>query len=150
MRVVFTSVLQVSDSPISTNQYLRFIAMSATLMLWDTTLTLVTVWANTIPGLRPWVGWKNVHSNWDRTDAYVWLLMTPRSRTLALLFWWAIPVSSAIFFVFLGFGEDAVKEYKKVGKVIINMVPSRFLPRRSEKLGKRMLLTLPRFVFLVS
>ena len=149
MRVVFTSVLQVSDSPISTNQYLRLIAMSATLMLWNTTLTSLTIWTNTIPGLRPWVGWKNVHSNWDRIDAYVWLLMTPRSRTLALLFWWTIPVSSIIFFVFLGFGEDAAKEYKKVGKIIINMVPSGFLPRRSEKLRKRMLLRLPRFVFLV-
>jgi mannose/fructose/N-acetylgalactosamine-specific phosphotransferase system component IIC len=72
---------------------------------------------------------------------------------LVLLLWWMIPVSSVILFVFLGFGEDALKKYRMVGKAIIGIIPSRFLPKRSKKFGKGMFLASPlpssvqRFVF---
>jgi pheromone a factor receptor len=142
MRVVFSSVLQASNSPMSTNRYMRLIAMSATLMLWGTILTSFTLWANTVGGLRPWISWENVHSNWNRSDAYTWMSMSPQSRTLMLLSWWAMPMSSVILFIFLGFGEDALREYRRVGNVIKSVIPSRVL-RRSEKFGKGMLLTSP-------
>lgn len=125
MRVVFSSVLQVSDSPMSTDRYLRLIAMSVTLVLWCTTMTALSIGRNIHSGLKPWVSLEDVHSNWDRADAYVWSLMSPRSRTFALLFWWTVPVSSIIFFVFLGFGEDASKKYRRVGKAILDLIPSR-------------------------
>ena len=151
MRVVFSSVLQVSDSPMSTNRYMRLIAMSATLVLWGTVLMSVTIWANASRGLRPWVSWEHVHSKWNHAGVYVWTLMSPRSRSLALLSWWAIPVSSIIFFIFLGFGEDALSEYRKAGNAIMNMIAPRDLPERNEKFGKWMLLASPstssRFVF---
>ena len=153
MRVVFSSVLQVSDSPMSTNRYIRLVGMSSMLALWGITLTSLTIWANTIPGLRPWVSWDNVHSDWNRADAYIWLLMSLESRRLTLLFWWAIPVSSIIVFMFLGFGEDASKEYRRVGNAVMNVIiPSRVLPERKERLGGRLITSpLPssvlRFVF---
>ena len=122
---------------------MRLIAMSATLMLWNTIVTSLTIWENTSRGLQPWVSLKNVHSNWGHVDAYVWILMSPQSRKLTLLFWWAIPVSSVILFVFLGFGEDALKEYRRVGEVIMSTIPSRVLPGRNEQLGKGMVLVSP-------
>ena len=151
MRVVFSSILQVSDSPMSTNRYIRLIAMSATLALWGIALTLVTMWANASRGLQPWVSLENVHSGWDHVEAYVWMLMSPRSRSRMLLSWWAIPVSSVVVFVFLGFGEDAMNSYKKIGNAIKSVFSSRVLPERNEKFGKGMLLASPvldpRFVF---
>jgi len=52
-------------------------------------------------------------------------------------------VSSVILFVFLGFGEDALKEYRRVGEVIMSTIPSRVLPGRNEQLGKGMVLVSP-------
>jgi hypothetical protein len=155
MRVVFSSVLQVSDSPMPTNRYIRLIGMSATLALWGIALAALAIWANVAAtGLRPWVSWGDVHSDWDRVDAYVWTLMSLESRRIVGVGWWAIPVSSGIVFVFLGFGEDASKEYRRAGEAVMKVIPCRVLPERNENLGKRMLLTSPvpssvlRFVFL--
>ena len=143
MRLVFSSVLQVSSSPMSTNRYMRLIAMAVTLVLWDTALTLITIWANTSDGLRPWISWEHVHSHWDRADAYFWILMSPQFRSLTLLIWWATPVSSIIIFIFLGFGEDALNEYRKVANVIMNTISPGAPPKRNEKFGKGMLIGPP-------
>jgi len=143
MRVVFSSVLQVSSSPMSTSRYVRLIAMSATLVLWVTVLTPLTIWEYSIHGLRPWVSWEHVHSGWNSPEVYVWMLMSRQSRALMLLSWWTIPVSSIIFFIFLGFGEDAVEEYRRVSQAIISIIPSRILPGRNQKFTKGMLLASP-------
>jgi len=151
MRVIFSSILQASDSPMSTNRYMRLIAMSVTLVLWGTVLMSVTIWANASRGLRPWVSWEHVHSKWNHADVFIWTLMSPKSRSLALLSWWTIPVSSVILFIFLGFGEDALSEYRRVGSAIMNRTAPRVPPEGNEKFGKWMSLSSPspssRFVF---
>jgi len=151
MRVIFSSILQASDSPMSTNRYMRLVAMSTTLVLWGTTLMSVTIWANASRGLRPWVGWEYVHSKWNHADVYIWTLMSPKSRSLALLSWSAIPVSSVILFIFLGFGEDALSEYRRVGSAIMSRIAPGVLPKRNEKFCSWMTLASPspssRFVF---
>lgn len=133
MRCTFSSILRVSCSPMSTNQYVRLIGMSVALIHWGTCLTSLTIWADTLHGLRPWVSWEHVHSKWNRADAYVWILMSPRTRRLTFLFWWGIPVSSIIAFLFLGFGEDAVGEYRRVGKAVVSIFPPKALPKWNEK-----------------
>ena len=105
-------------------------------MLWSTGLTSLTIWENTSLGLRPWVSWEHVHSKWNRADAYVWVLMSPWTRRLTLLFWSAIPVSAVTSFIFLGFGEDAVREYSRIGEAVISTFRSRLLPKRDKKFGK--------------
>ena len=145
MRVVFTSVLQVSDSPMSTNQYIRLIAVSTTLTLLGTVSASLAIWGCTLTGLQTWGGWKNVHSDWNSADAYVWSLMSTKSRVLTMLFWWGIPASSVMLFICLAFGEDALWEYLKIGKAIANIIPSRALPRGDEDLEKGSVL---RYLFL--
>ena len=151
MRVIFSSILQASDSPMSTNRYMRLVAMSTTLVLWSTVLMSVTIWANASRGLRPWVSWEYVHSKWNHADVYIWTLMSPKSRSLALLSWSAIPVSSVILFIFLGFGEDALSEYRTVGSAIMNRIAPGVRPKRNEKFCSWMTLASPspssRFVF---
>jgi len=123
----------------SVNRYKRLMAMSVTLMLWGTVLTSFMLWVNTRYGLRPWVSWENVHSNWNRVNAYPWAMMSPQDRRIALLIWWAIPVSTVISFIFLGFGEDVLREYRKVGSAVMSILQSRVLPKRKEKFRQVML-----------
>ena len=111
-------------------------AMSVTLMVWGTMLTSLMIWVNTRYGLRPWVGWARVHSNWSRVRIFLWTSLPPQSHWIKLLCWWAIPVSTVISFIFLGFGEEARKEYRRVGEVIVRMIPSRVLPRGKKEIRK--------------
>ena len=50
-----------------------------------------------------------------------------------------------MLFICLGFGEDALWEYLKIGKAIANIIPSRALPREDEDLEKGSVL---RYLFL--
>ena len=139
MRIIFSSILHASSSPMSTSRYVRLIAMSTTLVLWGTVSTSLAIWANALRGLQPWVSWEHVHSNWNRADPYVWISMSPQSRRFTLLSWSGIPVSSIIIFIFLGSGKDALREYRKVGRDIVNAISSGVL-KRNEKSGKGVLL----------
>jgi len=136
MRRTLSNILQVASSSMSANQYKRLMAMSVALMVWSTILTTFFVWANVLRGVRPWVSWEYVHYGWYRVRAYPWMLVNPLSRTLALMAYWAAPVSTLISFAFLGFGEDAMKGYRKVGNAIASVFQSKVLLKRNEKPGK--------------
>jgi len=132
MRRTLSSVLQVASSSMSANQYKRLMAMSVTLMVWSTILTTFFVWANILRGVRPWVSWEYVHFRWSRVRLYPWVLLHPLSRTLALMTYWAVPVSTLITFIFLGFGEDALKGYKSIASAIASKLPYKVLLKRNE------------------
>ena len=99
-------------------------------------LTTFVVLANVLRGVRPWVSWEDVHYDWYRVQAVPWVLLDPFSRTTVLIGYWATPVSTLIAFVFLGFGEDAMKGYRKVGNAIVSVFQSKVLLKRNEKPGK--------------
>ncbi|KAF9441475.1 fungal pheromone STE3G-protein-coupled receptor [Macrolepiota fuliginosa MF-IS2] len=115
-RLTFTSHLQNSNSALTTNQYLRLIAMAVTNMIWGTVLTSYNLYNNISGGLRPWTTWDDVHSNWSRVDGWPQSILPPDFRRIMMLLWWAMPVSSFIFFIFFGFGEETKKEYLGVWK----------------------------------
>ncbi|KAF8174227.1 GPCR fungal pheromone mating factor, partial [Pholiota molesta] len=115
-RLTFAAHLQNSNSALTTNRYLRLIAMAVTEMVWSTTLTSYNLWNNVVGGLRPWTNWNDVHSNFSRVATFTTLDVPPQFLRIMMLFWWTLPASSLIFFVFFGFGEEALKEYKKVGR----------------------------------
>lgn len=89
--------------------------MSLTEMLWGTTLTAVAMYDNIAPGLFPYVSWAYVHAGFSRIGQFATVEFTDRALQQIYLFVWAIPASSFIFFVFFGFGEEAVRDYKRVG-----------------------------------
>ncbi|KAF9447631.1 fungal pheromone STE3G-protein-coupled receptor [Macrolepiota fuliginosa MF-IS2] len=113
-RLIFASHIQNTDSALTTNRYLRLIAMAFTEMIWCTTLTSYNLYNNITGGLRPWTTWADVHSNFLRVDQFLEMAIPPDFRQVMMLFWWAMPVSSFIFFIFFGFGEEARKEYIKI------------------------------------
>jgi len=98
----------------TTNRYLRLIAMALTEMIWGTSLTAYNLYSNVSPGLRPWTNWADVHSNFSRVDLFATSGMPPEFIRALMIFWWTLPASSLIFFAFFGFGEEALKEYKKI------------------------------------
>ncbi|KAK7680873.1 hypothetical protein QCA50_016183 [Cerrena zonata] len=113
-RINFTTHLGSCGSSLNTNRYLRLMAMSITEMAWGTSLTAVTMYDNISPGLRPWTNWADVHSDFGRIDSYR-LFMIPHSLLKQIfIMWWAIPVSAYIFFLFFAFGEETVRDYKRV------------------------------------
>jgi hypothetical protein len=89
--------------------------MALTEMLWGTTLTAYNLYNNvTLAGLRPYTSWAQVHSHFERVQALPTAWLPAKALSVMMLFWWCIPASSIIFFAFFGFGEEAVKEYKRV------------------------------------
>ncbi|OCH88492.1 fungal pheromone STE3G-protein-coupled receptor [Obba rivulosa] len=112
-RLTFTLHLQNINSALTTGRYLRLIAMSVTEILWGTTLTALVMAENIVGGLRPWTNWNDVHSNFSRIGRFALLQYPPYYLQLMILFAWAIPASSIIFFLFFGFSEDVMGDYKR-------------------------------------
>ncbi|CAE6424206.1 unnamed protein product [Rhizoctonia solani] len=111
-RAQFQAVLQSSNSGLTTGRYLRLIALSFTEMLFATATTLfvviITIQDN---GLRPWVSWDFVHSDWHRVDQFAKVLAPQYFWDRYLITWYLVPVTSVIFFAFFGFGQEATAEY---------------------------------------
>ncbi|RPD60868.1 STE3-domain-containing protein [Lentinus tigrinus ALCF2SS1-6] len=111
-RLTFTMQLKNSNSALSTSRYLRLIAMSIIQIVWQTVLTALAMYDNISPGLRPWTNWADVHSDFGRIDAIPMVIYSVSYQRQFFLFLWVMPVSSFIFFIFFGFGEEALKDYK--------------------------------------
>lgn len=134
-RLVFAAHLQNSNSAITTNRYLRLIAMSLTEMIWGTSLNAFNLWNNVEGGLRPWTNWADVHSNFSRVDPYPAFTIPPLFLDRMFLFWSVMPASAVIFFLFFGFGEEAKKEYCQVRRWFLKTILRRQLEDRSNGFG---------------
>src|SRR6202034_2726481 len=93
---------------------LRLIAMSISQIVWGTSLTSLNLWNNVSDGLRPWTSWDVVHSNFSRIQLFPMIGIPQWYLSIMMVLWWAMPVSSFLFFLFFGFGEEAMKEYRQV------------------------------------
>lgn len=113
-RITFAAALSSSGSSLNTSRYLRLMAMSITEMAWGTSLTAVTMYDNIAPGLRPWTNWADVHSNFGRIATFRLFMIPPGYLRQIFVMWWAMPVSAYIFFLFFAFGEESVRDYKRV------------------------------------
>ena len=111
-RITFAAVLQNSSSTITPNRYLRLMALAITQVIWQIVLTVFPMYDNISFGLRPWTTWADVHSDWLRVDVYTLDEFMPAYRTQMFLFFFVMPASSLLFFLFFGFGEQAVKDYR--------------------------------------
>ncbi|KIY44535.1 fungal pheromone STE3G-protein-coupled receptor, partial [Fistulina hepatica ATCC 64428] len=103
-------------SGLTASRYIRLIAMSVTEMAWVTAFSALNLWSNvTATGLRPYTSWAYVHSDFSRIDnEYIRALIPDWYWRRIMLFWWLMPASAIIFFLFFGFGQEATKEYRRV------------------------------------
>ncbi|KAI0053489.1 STE3-domain-containing protein [Auriscalpium vulgare] len=121
-RIEFATFLSGSGSSLTPIRYIRLMLMAVLLAAWNGALTAYNVDVNTAPGLRPWTNWDDVHSDFSRVDLYASLLLPASFRRNLMLFWWAVPVSAYLAFAFFGLGEEAFKEYRKLGRWIARRV----------------------------
>ncbi|KAJ7131520.1 pheromone A receptor-domain-containing protein [Mycena crocata] len=116
-RRTFTAFLQSSHSPFTTRRYLRLMAITVVLALWDA-LVMGVVYAMAFSkgltaseGLLPYTSWADVHSNFSRVPKIPTVFMPPGELAWTYLMWWTIPLSSYLFFALFSFGEEARAEY---------------------------------------
>ncbi|RDX44940.1 fungal pheromone STE3G-protein-coupled receptor [Lentinus brumalis] len=134
-RVTFAAVLRNSSSSMTPNHYLRLMALAITQVVWQTVLTAIPMYVNIAFGLRPWTNWADVHSDWLRVDVYMLDEFMPSFRTQMFVFFFVMPASSLLFFLFFGFGEQAKNDYRLTADWIRCKVFRQ--PPRGEKHAKK-------------
>ncbi|KAK7030197.1 pheromone receptor Rcb2 B44 [Favolaschia claudopus] len=111
-RLTFARHLQDSNSALTPSRYFRLMAMAIAQMVWATFLTVINMWLSCRDGLRPWISWENVHTDFGRIDRFPRLFIPEEQWDWAYFIFWSVPITSVMFFLFFAFGQDAVKEYK--------------------------------------
>lgn len=110
-RATFARHLAHSASALTPGRYLRLMAMSAVEMFWASLIMGINLYFSYSDGLRPWISWDNVHSDFSRIGQFPTVLIPTTTLRWTYFLWWSTPASSLIFFVFFAFGQDAVREY---------------------------------------
>lgn len=125
-RAIFARHLANSTSGLTPTRYFRLMAMSLVEMFWAVVVIAITLYFNYRDGLRPWISWANVHSDFSRIGQFPTVLIPTTELRWTYFLWWTTPVSACLFFVFFAFGADAVKEYG----AIIDWIRTRLSRRR--------------------
>ncbi|KAG1773715.1 GPCR fungal pheromone mating factor [Suillus placidus] len=110
-RATFAKHLKKSDSALTTSRYFRLMSMAIVEMFFGLLVTSLNMWWTMRPGLRPWISWENVHSNWLEVAHFPLAIIPPTELAWTFALWFMIPIASIFFFLFFAFGHDAVKEY---------------------------------------
>ncbi|EPQ55602.1 STE3-domain-containing protein [Gloeophyllum trabeum ATCC 11539] len=111
-RAMFSKHLQSTNSGLTPSRYLRLLALSLAEMFWGLLVTILNMRFSLQAGLRPWISWENVHSDFSRINQYPLLAIPSTALSWTLFLWWTVPVSAMLFFLFFAFGEDAMREYR--------------------------------------
>ncbi|KAF8239216.1 STE3-domain-containing protein [Tricholoma matsutake] len=138
-RVMFARHLQNSNSALTTGRYFRLMSMAVLQMFWNGIMMAINVWFSCRDGLRPWISWDDVHSNFPRIAQFPTIFITAEVLSWTQFMWWTVPISGFLFFVFFSFGTDAMKEYK----LCINWVLRVIFHRKGQDVKSS---TLPSFV----
>ncbi|KAJ7899003.1 putative fungal pheromone GPCR, STE3-type [Mycena leptocephala] len=113
-RTAFIRMINASDSGLTTSSYIRLMSMTTVLGTWNAIIISIGMRATYGEGLRPWTGWSDVHSNFSRIQPYPNDGIPESILQLTYLLWAAVPISSLFFFLFFAFGNDAMKEYRRL------------------------------------
>ncbi|KAF7344665.1 Pheromone receptor Rcb2 B44 [Mycena venus] len=132
-----------SQSALTPSRYFRLMAMAIAQMVWATFLTVTNMVLTCSDGLRPWISWANVHSNFSRVGVFPKLFIPETQWRWTYFIFWTVPITGAMFFAFFAFGQDAVKEYKAVGAAVGRV----FRIRRKKEEGKAKAELLPSTAF---
>jgi pheromone a factor receptor len=111
-RLTFARHLQDSNSALTPSRYFRLMAMAIVQMFWATFLTVTNMWLTCRGGLRPWISWADVHSNFGRVGVFPRLFIPQEQWAWTYFIFWTLPITAVMFFSFFAFGQDAMKEYK--------------------------------------
>ncbi|KAK7680869.1 hypothetical protein QCA50_016179 [Cerrena zonata] len=108
-RITFARHLE--SSGLNMSRYLRLIMMAISELVVVIASTTASLVFSVKVNYRPWTNWNDVHWNFSRIDRFPAAFLPPSARQFYTGLWWIIPASSILFFLFFGFGQEAVKEY---------------------------------------
>ncbi|KAJ7732969.1 Rcb2.42 [Mycena metata] len=120
-RLTFERHLQAASS-LTPNRYFRLMAMSLVQMIWVTIVTVSNMVFTLREGLRPWISWADVHSDFGRIGVSPTAFIPAQTLLIIYLSWWAIPISALLFAGFFAFGEDAKREYSVYWHATVRVV----------------------------
>ncbi|KAJ6629063.1 GPCR fungal pheromone mating factor [Mycena sp. CBHHK59/15] len=89
-RLTFARHLQAASS-LTPNRYFRLMSMALVQMLWASGVTAVDMAFTMRPGLRPWVSWADVHSNFGRVAVFPTAFIPAQTLLISYLIWWTVP-----------------------------------------------------------
>jgi hypothetical protein len=107
-----TFARHLASSALTPSRYFRLMALALFQMFWGLAVTLGDMLFTFRGGLRPYISWADVHSNFLRVAVFPTLFIPERDLQFTYMLWWTIPVSSVTFFLFFAFGQDAMREYR--------------------------------------
>jgi hypothetical protein len=114
-RKEFDAVLASGSSNVNKDKYLRLLCLAAQSVVVHLPLSLWVICVNsTAYTVYPWISWEDTHSNYGRI-AYFNRFLVSQSPDVAIqasVTWWSVALCGFNYFLFFGFGEEAMKNYK--------------------------------------
>lgn len=108
------SLLKSSKGGLGLSHYFRLIGMATCDIVLGLPLSIYYMYG-AITSIREWGSWEDVHHNFSRIVARSEESISGNSTFVTQRFMprWLCPLMCAIFFLFFGVGEDAIKEYAR-------------------------------------
>ncbi|KAH6890840.1 pheromone B alpha 1 receptor [Coprinopsis sp. MPI-PUGE-AT-0042] len=111
-------------SNLSSNRYLRLMALASTDVLMVVPLGCWALALNIKGGIHPWLGWEDTHQGFSRVDqipSMIWRLSPSNEFSLEFTRW-IIVVCALVFFGFFGFADEALKNYRSAASTVAKKV----------------------------
>ncbi|KAG9044464.1 a-factor receptor [Tulasnella sp. UAMH 9824] len=114
-RKQLSAVLASSHSGLTIGQYFRLVALAATQIICSLPISIYLMVTNIQRGLAPWISWEDTHQGFNRVDFFPLsaIKTEPRFWVLLNLTRYMLPVSSFLFFIYLGISGESGTFYRK-------------------------------------
>ncbi|KAK4689797.1 pheromone a factor receptor, partial [Tremellales sp. Uapishka_1] len=130
-RLQFRTILAASDSGLTTSRYLRLIALAVT----DVSVVLFLALFELVQVVRTQsistdLNWQYTHDDFGQISQWPEDLSNRDYNTNVVVPFYMGPVYSLLFFIFFGFGEEAVAEYVALGARLVKVLERVGLKRK--------------------
>lgn len=115
-RMQFVAVLHASSVGLTTGRYLRLISLAlvdVTLVIFGTLFTMISSFKNL--RLESYESWQSAHQDFGQVLQFPEDIHDNVTTAIPL---YLFPLYSFTFFIFFGFGEEAIHEYIRIGKTL--------------------------------
>lgn len=127
-RMQFLAVLHASPGGLTTGRYLRLISLAVvdvTLVIFGTLFTMISSFKNL--DLMAYGSWQSAHQDFGQILQFPEDVHDNVTTAVPL---YLFPIYSFTFFIFFGFGEEAIREYIRIGKILASWSQSLDFRRR--------------------
>lgn len=120
-RLQFRSILANSESNLSVGRYLRLIALAVAdvaILIFNATVALTTTFTGIASfreaAVQPYTSFAAVHKSFGQISQFPEIMYTPTANIAQTIGFYVLPLYSITFFIFFGFGEEAIAEYMRL------------------------------------